>query len=179
LPGVGGLFKKGKVRYNVVLVLFCGFFIFSIVTLVANTANYLEFYSSLKNLYLRIDSFNYDILELGGKTVVCVNGRFSLVHNSSYRGLVLESVYVSMFVEGEVEPFFEHRFWANDIELAPYSTVSFDVENLNLTENVDGFVNCKREFGSVNVLVRSAVFIYVFGGPFATKVELEDFYITL
>ena len=166
-----------KRRYKVFVAVFCVVFVFSLATLVFATVNYLEFYVALRSLFLRVNSFECKILE--GESAVCVCGNFSLVHNSSYNGLVLESVYVSMFVDGEVEPFFERRFWLEGAVLAPFSSISLSVENQTLTDNVEGFIRLKEQGESVNLTVSSCVFIYIFGGPFATKVDLEDFSLTL
>ncbi|MEM3623244.1 MAG: hypothetical protein QXR76_05695 [Candidatus Bathyarchaeia archaeon] len=166
-----------KNRYKVFMAVFCIIFVISLVTLAFATVNYLEFYVALHSLFLRVDSFECRILE--GGDAVCVFGNFSLVHNSSYSGLVLESVYVSMFVEGDVEPFFERRFWLDGAVLAPFSSIPLSVENQTLTDNVESFIRLKEQGESVNLTVSSCVFVYIFGGPFATKVDLEDFSLTL
>jgi len=166
-------------RYKVFVSVFCVAFVLSVSTLVFATVNYLEFYVALNNLYLRVDSFDYEIFELGGRKIVCVNGNLTLIHNSSYNGLVLESVYVSMFLEGESQPFFERRFWLDGESLPPFSSVFLVVKNQNLTDNIEGFVQLKEQGESVDLTVKTCVFIYVFGGPFATKVFLEDFELTI
>lgn len=162
-------------RYKVLMSIFCIAFVLSVFALVFATINYLEFYVALDNLYLKVDSFDYEIFELGGKKIVCVNGILTLIHNSSYNGLVLESIYVSMFLEGESQTFFERRFWLDGGRLAPFSSVPLVIKNQNLTDNVEGFVQLKEHGESVDLTVKTCVFIYVFGGPFATKVVLEDF----
>lgn len=166
-------------RYKVFILIFCILFILSVSTLVFATVNYLEFYVALNNLYLRVDNFDYEIFELDGKKIVCVNGNLTLIHNSSYNGLTLESVYVSMFLEGESEPFFERRFWLDGQSLTPFSFVSLIIKNQNLTGNSGGFIQLKGQGENVDLTVKTCVFIYVFGGPFATKVYLEDFELTV
>lgn len=161
-------------KYRILLSLFCVGVIVSAVSLGYATANYLEFYVALGTLHLSVKSFNASVVYFGADKGVSFDAIFELGHNSSYSGLRLNSVYLSLFYEDEVEPLFEVRVWLEGEVLPPFSSVPIVIERLNVTYNVMRFVELVESGGVVHATLKSCVFLYIFCDPFATKIFLDD-----
>lgn len=167
------------VNYKVLFALFLVGVIASVVSLVYATSNYLEFYVALGTLHVDVESFNVSIVYFGAVKGVSLNAVFGLGHNSSYNGLRLNSIYLSLFYEDEMEPLFEVRVWLEGVVLPPFSTVPIVIENLNVTDNVVRFIELVESGEVIHATLKSCVFLYVFCDPYATAVFLSDVDLTL
>lgn len=144
----------------------------SLVLLIPTTMNYLEFYVAMNNLYVRADFFSY--IEVYADEIIRVNANFSLVHNSSYKGLKLNSIYVALYYEGAGEPLIAERFWFNNKPLDSFSEEPLPFNDVSVAGGIaKNFVELKRT-GAVEGILESTVWLCVFGNPSAISVSLDD-----
>jgi len=151
----------------------------SAVLLVPATMNYLELYSALSHIYLRVNSVNIhnSSLDATSNPRVVVSANLSLFHNSSYVGLKVFSVDIVVYYGEQPEVLLQTRFWLGDTVIMPFSSLDLQMSETSVY-NPSRFLeynNQARARGEpVTLGFSSFANLYILGNAFPERVDLED-----
>jgi len=128
---------------------------------------------AMNSLSIREAFFSY--VEVESLGMIRANANFTLIHNSSYTGLRLNSIYVAVYYEGGEYPLIQNRFWFGDQFLDSFSEVSLPFKDILVSSSISqDFLELKEDSGVVNGFVSSVVYFKIFGSPDAVLVYLDD-----
>jgi len=169
---------KRVTSYRLVKAAFYVAVVASILLLTPATMNYLEFYVALSHVYLKVDSVGIYNVSSDTTSGAFVGASLSLVHNSSYVGLKIFSVDITVYYDENSEVLFDKRFWLGDSKIDPFSTLVLTIRNETSVYDFARFVEyndrAKARGDPVILDFSPCVNLYLLGNSVAERIYLDD-----
>jgi hypothetical protein len=172
---------KRVTSYRLVTLAFCMAVALSVLLLVPATLNYLEFYVALSHMYIRINSFDIYTVVVGQLRDAMISANLSIVQNSSYVGLKVLFVDISVRYREEAgysNTLFSRRFTARDASFGPHSSLDLIMANETSLDYFPSFAAYNDQSMTrgepVKLLFSTDIALYMLGNPTADRVYLDD-----
>lgn len=178
---------KRATSHKLVVLAFCLAIALSTVLLIPATLNYLEFYVALGHMHLKISSFDIYTVFVGQFRDGVISANLSVIQNSSYVGLRVLSVDISVHYDASAEyseVLFERKFTIiGDESIGPYSSLDLIMGNETHLEYFPLFAAYNNQSmirgEPVTLRFSPTVNLYLLGNTVAEKVNLDDVIYTM